>query len=328
MSLPAYQDRYQSGTTPNFGGGTSGGLPNYDWIGAAQQQATGNLTGAQTATDANRVNQYNPFGSSTWSQDPSGQWSQSVGFSPQMQTLYDNYYGLGENFANAGGQALQQWRGTDPYGGTTPNAAGLHGVADTLYGAAASRLDPQWQQRQSQQDTQLYNQGLRPGGEAYTNAKRDMNYAQTDAYRQAQADALRGAQGAQQSLFGMGQQASNQAFNQAQQARGQTNPQSPQFQNFYQQQATTGPNYLGALSEQYGGALDIYNADTAKQNALMSGLFGMGSGILGLPTSGGGTFGGNLLTQGTNWLTGLLGNNSLVPEMVPGQFSLDNPAYG
>lgn len=306
-------------------------VPNF--TGAAEQQAAGNLTGAQTATTANRINQYNPFGSLTYGQDPSGQWSQTMNLSPEMQALYGQYAQSGQQFGQAGQQALGQWDQIDPTGGVQPNVAGFQDVADQLYGAATSRLDPQWAQRRSAADTALYNQGLRPGGEAYTNAQRDVGFQQNDAYRQARADALRTAQEAQQGVFGMGQQASNTAMNQALAARGQTQPNQPSFQNYYQQQATAGPNYLGALGEQYGGQLDIYNADVARQNAMIQGLYGLGSGILGLPTGSGSTVGGQLLgpmaTSASNWLTGLMSNSApLIQEMVPGQFSLDNPAYG
>lgn len=291
-------------------------VPNF--TGAAEQQAAGNLAGAQTATEANRINQFNPFGSLTYGQDPSGQWSQTMSLSPEMQALYGQYAQSGQQFGQAGQQALDQWGQIDPYGGVTPNAAGLQQVADTLYGADVSRLDPQWQQRQSMENTQLHNQGLRPGGEAYDASKRNTNQAQNDAYLQARARSMGAAQAAQQGLFGMGQAASNQAMAQALQARGQTQPTSPQFNNYYQQQATTGPNYLGALGEQYSGQLDIYNADVSRQNAMLQGLYGLGSGILGLPTGTGSTLGGQLLGplagQAGTWLTGLMSGSTTNPD--------------
>lgn len=286
-------------------------VPNF--TGAAEQQAAGNLTGAQTATTANRPNQFNPFGSATWAQDPAGQWTQTMQFSPEQKTLYDQWLQGGTQMGGAAQGALQNYMGIDPMGGTSANPAGLQNVADTLYQASTARLDPQWQQRQAGSQNQLMNQGLRPGMEAYGNAQRDLNFAQNDAYQQARAEAMRSAQSAQRGLFDMGQQSSNNALNQAVTARGKAAPQLPQFQNFYQQQATTGPNYLGALGEQYGGQLDIYNADVARQNAMMQGLFGIGSGIMGLPVSGGGTVGENLMNSGVNWLTGGGGGSSSEP---------------
>ena len=295
-------------------------VPNF--TGAAEQQAAGNLSGAQTATTANRIDQYNPYGSLTYQQGPGGTWSQTMSLTPEQQQLLSQYQGLGTAFGQAGQGALDAYAQIDPTGGFQPNVQGMQQVGDALYGAATSRLDPQWQQRQSMQDTQLYNQGLRPGGEAYTNAKRDMNFAQNDAYQQARAQALAGATQSQRDLFGMGQQASNTAANQALAFRGQTLPTQPNFQNYYQQQATTGPNYLGALGEQYQGQLDMYNADVSRQNAMLQGLYGLGTGILGLPTGEGATLGGQLLgplaTQAGSWLSGLMGSgtSSLDPAML------------
>lgn len=44
-----------------------------DYTAAAQATAQGNLEATRAATQANRVNQYTPYGSLTWSQTPSGQ---------------------------------------------------------------------------------------------------------------------------------------------------------------------------------------------------------------------------------------------------------------
>jgi len=41
-------------------------------------------------TDLNRFNSYNPFGSQTWSEDPSGQWSMTQSINPEMQEMLDS----------------------------------------------------------------------------------------------------------------------------------------------------------------------------------------------------------------------------------------------
>jgi hypothetical protein len=52
--------------------------------------------------------------------------------------------------------------------------------------------------------------------------------------------------------------------------------QNPQFNSFATQQATTGPDMLGAANAQYGAAMNNYNAQQASSDALMGGLMGMG----------------------------------------------------
>lgn len=292
--------------------------PNY--VGAAQATAAGNLEAAQYATKANRVNQYSPFGSITYSQgnpqassggsgsggltyqgqnfgsgselydalagdytkqtgnapppdmvnqinsivsgaggtggssggggssDPNAQWSQSYNLSPTGQALLDslNKSQLGVGSLQEGAtQQVQNTMGTpfqysgpqirgsvdNPGAYTSLNTSGVAPIPqadaearkhseDMAYQAATSRLDPQWAQRNQMQDTQLRNQGLAPGSEAYTNAKRDSGYQQNDAYLQAQANAVNQGLTNQQAQFGMGMAANQAGFGQAQ-AQGQ-----------------------------------------------------------------------------------------------------------
>jgi hypothetical protein len=70
---------------------------------------------------------------------------------------------------------------------------------------------------------------------------------------------------------------------------------SPQFQQFAQQATTQGPDMLNAAQMQYKANMDAANAQNAQQSGMMSGLFGVGGAIAGLPTAGGGSFGGNFL---------------------------------
>ena len=54
----------------------------------------------------------------------------------------------------------------------------------------------------------------------------------------------------------------------------------PQFQAPGSQQATTGPDILGATNGMYQNQLGAYNAQQAGSNNLMNGLFGLGSAYL------------------------------------------------
>jgi hypothetical protein len=58
---------------------------------------------------------------------------------------------------------------------------------------ATSRLDPQWNQRQSQMETQLANQGITRGSAAYDQAMQQFGQQRTDAYNQAMMSAQTGA---------------------------------------------------------------------------------------------------------------------------------------
>jgi hypothetical protein len=69
------------------------------------------------------------------------------------------------------------------------------------YAQATSRLDPQWQQRQQAFGSQMANQGLDPGTQAYDASAGTLNRAQNDAYATAMRNAI--GQGNQTALVGM-----------------------------------------------------------------------------------------------------------------------------
>lgn len=120
--------------------------------------------------------------------------------SPQSayQTQTPTGGGAGDRFysPNEGGQIQTGVAGADP-------AARQH-AEDMAYQSATSRLDPQFQQAQAAQETQLRNQGLVPGSEAYDSAMRNFNVGKNDAYGQAQANAVTQGLTNQQAQFGMG----------------------------------------------------------------------------------------------------------------------------
>lgn len=92
----------------------------------------------------------------------------------------------------------------------------------TAYQAAMSRLEPQLQAQRQRTETQLINQGLRPGGEAYDLAARNLGQQENDLRLQAAANAIgldmaANQQGYNQALQSgqFGNQAAGQMFNQA-----------------------------------------------------------------------------------------------------------------
>ena len=63
--------------------------PPPDYAAAAKETSAGNLAAAKQATEANRADQINPYGSLTWTQDPSGKWTQTTSLSNTGQQLFD-----------------------------------------------------------------------------------------------------------------------------------------------------------------------------------------------------------------------------------------------
>ena len=275
------------------GGGLLGGVTNAlfgapaqaatpDYTGAAQQTAQGNLDAARAATAANRVNQVTPYGSLNYSvsgSDPYGNptWTATQALSPDQQQLY-NYdvatsKGLGE-LQQKGlgyvGKMLDQ-----PFDTSTLAKTGID-PSQSYQDAYMKRLAPQINQSREQLDQQLANQGIKLGSEAYNRAKQ--------LQAQKENDILLGAttQG-----FGVGQQARQQGFqelayqrnepiNTLNAVRSGSQVTGPQFVNSSQQATTAGADYMGAAGLTGQAGIANANAENARTNAMMSGLFSLG----------------------------------------------------
>ena len=137
---------------------------------------------------------------------------------------------------------------------------------NAIYQSATSRLDPQWQQQQSQMEAKLANQGITQGSAAYQQAMDNFNRQKTDAYQQASMGAITGG-GAeaqrnqamdlglrQQQVGEIGQQgqfanqAMAQGFGFGQQAREQ---ELAAQQALYQQQLGAGQYGLQGQQQQF-----------------------------------------------------------------------------
>ena len=314
-----------------FGKPTQAAVP--DYTGAAQATAAGNLDAARAATAANRVNQITPYGSLKYAEtgtDKYGNptWTATTTLSPDQQQLY-NYdiassLGLGE-LQNKGlnyvSNMINQPFSTStlpelssqlnaPTLQTTLDNQGMAGW-DRANSLVMQRLQPQIERQRSRLETQLANQGIMRGSEAYNNAMLDQNQRENDLLNQAQLTGL----GAQQQVFGQGLQAGqfgNTAQQQmlanqvqqaqlANQARGQgfqelayqrnepiktlnavrsgsqvTNPNSF-YVNAPQQATTAGADLLSAAGMTGNANIAQANAENAQRNAMIQGLFSLGS---------------------------------------------------
>lgn len=277
-----------------LGGGKAPKTP--DYVGAAKATSQGNLEAAQYATNANRVNQYTPYGSQTYERpsdpkDPYGVWSQRVNLTPDGQRLLD------QDNKTASGLASLQDNATArvAQGQHTPfDFNSVQDVQNQAYKGFTSRLDPQWDQRGKAMDTQLANQGIAQGSEAYSNAQRDFHQGRNDAYQQANIGAINTAP----QTFQMANALRSQPLNELNAIRTGAQVTNPTFNNVPQQATTAGADLLGATTAKYQGDMGAYNAQQASGSGMMSGLLGIGGAILGGPAgSFGAQLGGKLLSS-------------------------------
>lgn len=251
-----------SGLVTYCGGGKGAPSPPPppDYVGAAKQQQLSQMT-----------SQYTPYGSNVYSAQPGSPsgYRSDITLAPQAQQTLDQQMQLSNQM---GGLAEGQVGNVNRTYGTPMDLSSVQGVADKAYGAMTARLDPQWAARTQQVETQLRNQGLVPGDEAYTNAMRDYNNARNDAYQQANLGAI----STMPQTYQLGLAQYEQPLNQLNAIRTGAQIQNPQFTQ------QPGANYLGAAGMQNQYDMGLYNSRVGTQNSMMSGLFGLGAAGVGL----------------------------------------------
>lgn len=118
-----------------------------DYKGAAEAEAAASKENLTQQTWANRPNQYNPWGSTTWESsagvDPATgqaitQWSQHENLSPELQDALNAQIGLQTNRSQFGGSMMDRVR--DEYG--QPMDWGQFGDMQGLDPSAFGQLDP------------------------------------------------------------------------------------------------------------------------------------------------------------------------------------------
>lgn len=285
-----------------------------DYVGAAKAEGQANLDLAKWQTNTNRVSQSNPYGQSGWSLRPGadpnnpqpGDWQQSTTLSGAQQGLLNNQQdtqgllsGMAKNLA--GQQSFSPINASQlpstPNWGSLQTGADAYGaqrdkVSDATYRQATKYYDQRFGQDENALRTQLANQGLQEGSEAWNNAYTRFSQNKNDAYASA-ADQAVLAGGAEQSrmsddlikaLTAQGAGRSSELANLSgiqdqnsgllQALMGMSSPSIPQFSGSSQNASLPqGADLTGALSNTYQSNLASSNAEAAQQqNLLNSGL--------------------------------------------------------
>lgn len=147
---------------------------------------TPDYKGAAIATaNANKYNTAGPYGSGTWTLRPgadpanpqAGDWTQVVKLSEGQQGLYD------QSTKNKLAAALA---GQSMIG----DLGNQQTIADALYGKATQYMGQQFGDQEAALNTQLQNQGLMQGSEAYEKAMRNFLQTRNQAYEGAANSAV------------------------------------------------------------------------------------------------------------------------------------------
>jgi hypothetical protein len=251
---------------------------------------TNNATAAYNKA-LNLNNYSNPFGSQTSTQtgtDPTTGapiYSTSISASQPLQNLLNSSMSA----ASSGNNTLQSSLSglSNLSSQISPTAAQDAATAgqNAAYASQTQYLDPQFSQEQSSLESQLANQGLTPGSQAYTNAMTNYNNAKQQAYSNAANQSILtgqqiGTQMLQNQLSTVGQEANLYG----QQASLSQLPYSQLSSLASLVPGNTGTatsssspaNIAQAFQNQYQGELNAYNSSVQSANSTMSGLFGLG----------------------------------------------------
>lgn len=274
-----------------------------DYVGAAKQQGVENVETARVQAKFNNPNVYTPYGTQLVSYN-GDQPTITQSLTPEAQkTLNEQQntqYQLAALGSKGAGLASNVLDKPFTFGGpSVQTSLDLSNVAKmpvnagtTGQEAIMSRLEPSLQKNRVSTETQLINQGLRPGTEAYNNAIQLLGQQENDARTQAalqgiNLDTSANAQGYNQALQGaqFGNTAQQQALAQAIQQRQMplneitalmsgSQIQNPQFQAYQGSNVAAAPIF-GATQAQGQAEQNTYNQQVASQNANTAGLFSL-----------------------------------------------------
>jgi hypothetical protein len=255
--------------------------PAPDYVGAAQATGQSNLDAVRAQTAANRINQYTPYGSLQYYQDPSSTdpdrgWSSVVTLSPEQQKLLDqqNQTSLGlSGLANSGLDYVKSTLGNQINLNSLPKS--MVNPGETGYDALMRRYQPQIDQSRKALENQLANQGVMAGTEAYDNAMRSQYQSENDLRSQAALQGIGIGQDAQNQQLGLLMALQNNPINVLNAVRTGSQVTNPTFGAVPQQQNAGGVDYMGATKGMSDYNMGVYNSDVAAANAGNSAATGL-----------------------------------------------------
>jgi len=262
---------------------SSNAPPTFDPTQINNQQANSNFATANYNKALNNNNVTTPWGSLTYQQtgtDPKTGapiWSTNVGLNGNLQNTLNAQQGNNANVnQNAGGSLANQINQNAQTGlGVSMGDPAIQNAINSQFKAQTGLLQPTFGIQSEQLDTQLANQGLQPGSDAYNNAKNLLAQQQNNAYTQIANNATQTGLTQQNQMFGQQVTAQNNPLNQYLALQNGTQVQNPAFPT----QATSsagGTNVLGGYQLAYQGGLNGSNYATGQQNNYLNGIIGLG----------------------------------------------------
>jgi hypothetical protein len=242
--------------------------PAPDPAATAAAQSTANKATAVAQYGLNATNQHTPTGSLTYNQvgkwdDGTPHFEATTALNPAEQNIFNTNEGTKQNLANIG-QSQSAKIGAllnTPFDLSKATNDKVKGFQDEF-------LNPMWDREQQKLEASNIAKGIHPGSEQYFNTNRDFSDQRQRGYDQAYLDTYK--TGTANALAER-----NQPINEITALMSGSQVSNPAFQN------TPSPgvaptDVIGAQQQSLNQSNLGWQAQIAQQQALMSGLFGLG----------------------------------------------------
>lgn len=264
------------------GGGSAPAAP--DPAKTAAAQAAANKETAIAQAGLNMVNQTDAFGNKLnynqigkW-EDGTPRYEANQVLSPEQQALANKSQGLYGRGLDTAGTLFSQLQGT--LGTAAPQYD--ENYRQTQLAKMLQRQQPQLDQDRAKLETQLANQGISLGSQAYNDAIGNFDRRLNDLNLAADTSAGNEARAAYQALLGGRASGINELTGLANMGQVQT----PSFANT-PQTGVANTDIIGPTNLAYQGQLAGWQAGQNRSNSLFGGLAGFGGSALGGWASGG-----------------------------------------
>ena len=304
-----------------MGKGSPSPPPPPDPAQTAAAQGAANREAVEASAQFNQYGIQSPYGSMQWVGElGSPDRQQIISLNPADQAALDDQRYVAKGLGTTGRSLVNQIdrnplslagladvSGVDFGALPTVGASeeGRRAAEDAIYRTQSRYLDPRFDQAQERLETQLANQGITRGSEAYQRAQDDLTREREFAYGQARDQAIIGGNERFRTDYQLSEADYNRALSgqltarqvsEADRTRGLNermllrqqpmNELSALLQGtpvFGQPPTASGGQYavqpadvMGATGLQYQGQLNNYNQQLASQNAALGGLFQLG----------------------------------------------------
>lgn len=238
----------------------------------AQAQYGYSKKAAEDALKMGSINQYGPYGSTTYQKDPKTGLpiSQTVDLSPGVQEWLDKQFAVSGGLDQAAINQLGNMP-TDKF--SLSSIPSTDAIAQTAYQRQVDLMKPQFNEATNAMEVNLANRGIPVGSEIWNNESNRLERSQDAALKGAAQDATLLAAQEQQRLLGNAVTEREMPFKELASYLGTSpNFQTPDFMKTPTVNMQS-PDYTGLVNNNYNQAMNQYNI---AQQGLWSGIAGLG----------------------------------------------------